>query len=452
MTTGVEPKTWRTGTLVYTAAGLAILFSWLLWGDFAWQMKERAVTPVAQLLLKRLHASDFVIGLLIGSLPAALGMVLGPVISVRSDRHRGRWGRRIPFLLVASPIAAVAMMSLAAAPALGIWLHEMLGPRSPGAAVSQMVVFGVFWTVFEIASVIANAVFGGLINDVVPQEVIGRFFGLFRAVSLMAGIIFNFCIIGHAESHFTAIFLGIGALYGVGSVMMCLRVKEGQYPPPEAAADSSQATGLLGVGGYLKECYGHPYYLKLFAGYALAMLAAGPVNSFSVFFSESVGMSLADYGKCLVITYAISLGLSYFLGSLADRLHPLRIGIVAIVLYAAAMIWGGFFARTPAAFAVAFVLHGVLSGMFLTTTASMGQRLFPRSKFAQFASAQGIIIGLGYFLLPPLVGALLDATGHTYRFTFYCAGVLGFAGAALLYVAYREFNSLGGPRHYVAPE
>jgi hypothetical protein len=40
--------------------------------------------------------------------------------------------------------------------------------------------------------VIANAVFGGLINDVVPPALIGRFFGLFRAVSLLAGIIFNF--------------------------------------------------------------------------------------------------------------------------------------------------------------------------------------------------------------------------------------------------------------------
>jgi MFS family permease len=449
---GEPQKSWRAGALVYTGAGLAVLFCWLLWGDFAWQLKERAVTPVGQLMLKRLQASDFLVGLLIGSLPAALGMILGPVISVKSDRHRGRWGRRIPFLLVATPIAAAAMMALAAAPAVGGWLHEVLGARSPGPMAASLIVFGVFWTVFEMASVVANAVFGGLINDVVPQEIIGRFFGLFRAVSLIAGIVFNFWIMGHAESHFVAIFLGIGLLYGAGFMVMCLKVREGAYPPPPPVSPDGPAHPLKEAGTYLRECYGNSYYLWLFVGYALAMLAAGPVNSFSVFYAKSLGMGMDAYGKCLALTYAISLVFSYFLGVLADRFHPLRVGIAATCLYAAAMLWGGFFARTAGTFAVAFVLHGVLSGVFLTTTASIGQRLFPSSKFAQFASANGIIIGLGFLLLPPFVGMLLDVSGHIYRYTFFCAGVLGLAGAAFLLVAHRKFMALGGPRHYVAPE
>lgn len=29
-----SPKTWKAGTLVYSSAGLAMLFFWLLWGDF----------------------------------------------------------------------------------------------------------------------------------------------------------------------------------------------------------------------------------------------------------------------------------------------------------------------------------------------------------------------------------------------------------------------------------
>ena len=35
-----QPKNkWSVGTLTYTAAGLAVLFALLLWGDFAWSMK-----------------------------------------------------------------------------------------------------------------------------------------------------------------------------------------------------------------------------------------------------------------------------------------------------------------------------------------------------------------------------------------------------------------------------
>ena len=72
---GGEPRQWRQGSLVYGVGGLAVLFAWLLLGDFAWSLKERAVVPVAQVLLKQLQASDFFIALVVGSLPAALGML-----------------------------------------------------------------------------------------------------------------------------------------------------------------------------------------------------------------------------------------------------------------------------------------------------------------------------------------------------------------------------------------
>ena len=48
-----SPKTWKAGTLVYTSAGLAMLFFWLLWGDFTWAMKDRAVGPSATLRADR---------------------------------------------------------------------------------------------------------------------------------------------------------------------------------------------------------------------------------------------------------------------------------------------------------------------------------------------------------------------------------------------------------------
>ncbi|MCZ8077058.1 MAG: hypothetical protein O9341_23320 [Paucibacter sp.] len=91
---------WSNGTLVYGSSGLVLLFALLLLGDFAWSLKERAVTPVAQVLLKQMQASDVFIALVVGSVPAGLGLLLGPIVAVRSDRHRGRWGRRIPYLFL----------------------------------------------------------------------------------------------------------------------------------------------------------------------------------------------------------------------------------------------------------------------------------------------------------------------------------------------------------------
>lgn len=443
-------KIWRAGTLVYSLGALACLFFWLLWGDFSWQLKERAVLPVAQLMLRSMSASDFIVGVLIGSFPAAIGMILGPIMSVRSDRHRGRWGRRIPFLIISTPIAALSMALLGMAPFLGKALHEVLGASSPGLIAANLIVFSIIWAVFEIASIVANSVFGGLINDTVPQEVMGRFFGLFRIVSLVAGILFNYWIMGHAESHYFEIMLIIGLVYGGGFVLMCLRVKEGDYPPPETVAEGVHP--VREIKTYVRECYGHAYYLWLFGGYSLAMLASSPVNSFSVFYAKSVGMSMDTYGKCLALTYTISLIISYPLGALADRFHPLRLGIVTTLVYAVVMLVGGLVAGSADLFAVAFVSHGVLAGAFFTTTASLGQRLFPRAKFAQFASAMGITTGVGYLVLPPLLGAALDLSGHQYHLTFQFAGVLGLAGVACLWIAHGKFMKLGGPKNYVAPE
>lgn len=444
-------KVWTVGTLAYTSGGLAALFLWLLGGDFAWSLKERAVVPVAQLMLRTFEASDFLVGLLVGSIPAALGMILGPIVSVKSDRHRGRLGRRIPFLLIPTPFIVLSMFALGCTPRFAEAIHRFLGQTSPGLAMIGISLFMVFWFVFEIATVIANIIFGALINDVVPQPLIGRFFGLFRAVGLVAGILFNATIIGYAETHYLEIFLGIGLLYGLCLVAMCLRVREGQYPAEEREAAKKTAR-FEAVGSYFRECYRNPYYRWLFAAATFGMLANVPVNSFSVFFAKSLGLEIDVYGKCLAVTYVISLILAYPLGVMADRFHPLRLGLWISLLYGVLMLWAAIATVDAKTFCIFFVVHGVITGSYMTASASLGQRLFPQVKFAQFASAFGLVFGVGFIVAAPLTGLLLDSLGHAYKYTFLVSGCLALLGAGAFAVTQRFFMRLGGDSQYVAPE
>jgi len=445
------PKLWTTGTLVYTTAGLVVLFGWLLLGDFAWQLKERSVTATAQLFLRNFGASDFFVGLLVGSVPGALGMLLVPVISVRSDRHRGRWGRRIPFLLIPMPFVAVSMAGLAVAPLIGTQIHHWLGEGSPGLNVCVLGTFAAFWGVFEVFAIMANAVFGGLINDVVPHAVIGRFFGLFRIVSLVDGIIFNFLIIKHVEGNFFWVFLGTGLVYSIGFAVMCLRVKEGEYPPPEPLSETSRPGRFQSLRAYFRECYTTPFYLWVFVATILCALSFNPVNAFSIFFAKSLGMTMEIYGRYIAASYVVSLALAYFIGSLADRFHPLRLGIVAMFFYAGISLWGAAFATDPQRFGFAFIAHTIISGIYLTSMASIGQRLYPKLKFAQFASAAGLLLATCTAMLPPGMGLLLDASHHNYRLTFLVSGILATLGLIALLVVHQQFLKLGGPKNYVAP-
>ena len=379
-----QPKTWRAGTLVYTGAGLVILFCWLLWGDFAWSMKERTAGPVFTVLVKKFQASDLLLASLTVSLPAAINIVLAPVVSYRSDRHRGRWGRRIPYLIITTPIAALAMVGLAFSPKLGEVTHSTIGAGHFSANGLILLFCGLFWTIFELATLSANAVFGGLINDVVPRPFLGRFYGLFRALSLIAGIIFNFWLFAKAKEHYAWVFIGISILYGVGFTMMCLKVREGEYPPPPPApVATNRVHGFVGATRvFFKECFSNGYYIWIFLGLNFANLAFVPVNGFSIPYYGSVHMSDQSYGNYIALTYVISLTLSYSLGVVCDRFHPLRVSILAMALYAVCAAWGWMFATNASTFAMALVAHGVLSGTFFTTSASLGQRLYPHAHFA----------------------------------------------------------------------
>ena len=242
-------KLYTIGTLSYTLSTLCTLFFLLLLGDLVWSMKERSVAQIVQLMFKRHGASDMINGLMMVSLPNALGLLLGPIISYKSDHCRSRWGRRIPYLLFTTPIAAGAMAGMAFSPAIG----ESLAASLSWSADSVTLCFlGFFWALFEFATVIAGALFGALINDVVPHRFLGRFYGLFRIISLLVGIGFNYYLFGFAEVHYRILFLTIGALYLAGFLIMCLNVKEGEYPVQETEKRKSP---LAAIRSYFRECF-----------------------------------------------------------------------------------------------------------------------------------------------------------------------------------------------------
>src|SRR5512147_2487343 len=103
----------RCGTLRYTKAGLVMMFTWMLWGDFCFQIMEVVMPKLLPLQLKDMKSSNLLISMLVGSLPGVMNMFITPIVSVRSDRLRTRWGRRIPFLLIPAPFVALFLILLA---------------------------------------------------------------------------------------------------------------------------------------------------------------------------------------------------------------------------------------------------------------------------------------------------------------------------------------------------
>ncbi|MBS1368458.1 MAG: MFS transporter [Lentisphaeria bacterium] len=451
-------RVWRAGSLTYTAPALALLCFWMLWGDFTWAMKDRAVWPSATLLIKQIGVSDFVFGLVIVSFPNFTNTFLSPIIGYVSDRHRGRWGRRIPFLMFTTPFIVLGLYGLGFCKTFGGLLHEAIPAIPPHASI--LIFFCIAWMMLDFGTTLSASLFGALANDVIPPEMLGRFFGLFRIVSLGAGMIFNGWLLEKVEGHTLEIFLGLGTLYGIGLTMLCLKVKEGKYPPPPEEPAPPAGYGrrigvffrvMRSVVTYFRQSFSLPYYRWYMLAWAIAGLAFTPINFFSIQYAQKLRIGMDRYGLYLVITYTCSLLLSYFLGMLSDRFHPLRTGIAALLVYGLLMFVSFPLIVKAEHFGVLFVLHGVVSGCYFTFTASLGARLLPRPLFAQFASATSIIAAFFSMVFGPLLGLTLDLLDNDYRTLFLIAGGISLVGALLLLKVYSGFKAYGGDAAYRPP-
>lgn len=409
-------NTKTAGTLIYTGWGLLTLVFWLLFGEFAIAMRERTSAPSAIELLRQYHASDTLVSLLVAALPAVISLVIGPIISYRSDRYRGRRGRRIPFLLWQTPLTALFMIGLGLSPMLGAAVSTMLGAASPGLDACVLGVFALFWALFEAMAIMTLSIYSGLVNDVVPRGMLGRFYSGVRVVSLGAGILFNSYLFKLTEAHLMEIFVGIGILFGVGTTLMCLKVKEGSYPPPPADA---VAPGFNAAARrYFAECFSQPYYVLIFAALMFSWIAPTPFTTFSQLYAGQLGISKAELGNLLAVSYAISMVVAFGVGAAVDRYSALAVTTAAMSGYFASSLLGYFLVETGEHhFHFAYVCHVVISGAYYTAVSSLAMRLFPKERFMQFASAGQLVSQSAAAILSVVQGPILDYSGHNYKLT-----------------------------------
>jgi MFS family permease len=403
-------------------------------------------------MLIKFEASNKTYSFIGTTIPQIIGLILVPIISYRSDRFRSRWGRRIPFLLVSVPIVTTALVGVAFCPEIAAQLDGMLGTSSPGFNSCALIIFGILWAMFTIGGSIGGAVRGGLTNDVVPRPVLGRFAGMVRVLSLICGIIFNWFLFGLIKAHFRWIFLALAAVAALTMIIMCLKVKEGDYPPPpEVAGEGGLSKLFNSTKTYLVECFRNPYYRWVFMALALAGLSLGPVNGYILRYSEQMKLDTGIYGKIKATNHFCGMLFALPIGILADRFHPLRMTIVTLSLYALTLLMGSIFIQGPKTFAVAAFGHLFVSGLYISASGALGQMLLPRLKFAQFASAAGVITAIGTIVISYALAIFLDRPGINYRLTFIVGFAMTVVAVVVLLIVYRKFMALGGPKGYVAP-
>ena len=457
-----DRKVFRVGTLTYTKAALFSLFAWLLWGDFCFVLMEAAAPAVLQVNLNEMGAPNWVLGLALSTIPGILNMTINPTSSFWSDRFRSRWGRRIPFLFLATIPLAFFLMLLGFSRQIGALLHGALnGGFSQATVIIAVVLVLVFC--FQIFHMVVASVYYYLFNDVVPAEVLARFMSIFRIVGVLSGAVFNWFFLKYAVSHMTEVFLLAAGLYATAFLLMCWKVKEGEYPPPPVHPDGG--TGLVsGIKTFFTESFSFRFYWLFFLAntcFALTSVA----GSFHLLQARSIGVDLDFYGKTAAVAGIVSAVLMYPAGIISDRLHPLRVlmwATIALLVIQPLWLVFLFYDFSPAVSHGLFIAITAVTApamaLYLAAELPMYMRILPKSRYGQFCSANAMARSFAIIIGGLLIGFALDWLAGLFSTKDYCYRFvplwsLIFIGASLFFLRrlYSEWLQRGGVTSYHPP-
>lgn len=437
------------GTLNYTRLGLLSVFFWMLWGDLCVNVMETVIPRLVPLHLERLGANAMVIGLVSASLLALVEFIVNPFVSTISDRYRSRFGRRRPFILLGTPVLALCLILVGLADEIG-HAFSFLTVLGLSQNTVTIIVLGLLLAVFQVFNVIVLATYYYLIADVVPTRVIGSFTSLYKVMGALGGIIFNQYIFKYADSYELRIYVGCALVYLVSFLLMGWRVKEGEYPPP--AERPEHARGVMPtIVHWLRESFSIAFYRKLYFIGLCWYFALGGVIYAQFMALNDLKMSKAAFGSATALAGSIALPLYIVLGPLADRFHPLRVGMVGMAAFALSGIGCYVFIHDEQSFWTWTIINTCTMTLYLGGQISLLPRILPRSHYGQYCSANNTFCAIGKFGAPFLCGWAIDLFSKNYRLAFLWQAIFALAGVGAFWLVLRHWKRLGGDRAYAPP-
>jgi predicted MFS family arabinose efflux permease len=446
-----EVNDYTVGTLCYKRWDLINLFIWLLLGDFAFVMMGNAFSQLLPITMKTVGSNNFIISLSMIALPCVINLVFLPIISTWSDRHRGRFGRRIPFIFWPTPFISLFLVLFGYSDLIGAWFH--------GTAIGKLFGFSSFTIImtimcanlilFQFFNLFVSTIYYYLWVDVIPTAFMGRFIALFRMVGQLSIFIWSRYFLGYADQYMHEIYLGVGFLYLFSFMIMSWKVKEGKYPPPPSPSKQKGVFGSIQM--YFRECFSHPIYVCIYLASGLYW-TSWCMNAFMILFAtETLHLKLDQFGKVNSWCSLMAIPLLYGLGYVSDKIHSVRMNLIAMVMTffaAGASFFGIHNERTLLIFSLlnAFtVLCYTISNVPLTAA------LYPKERYGQFGSAEGIVMSIGTLVGGAVIGLLLDWVG-SYQYIFLWRAVLCGLAIIPLTIVYYEWQKHGGAKHYVSPD
>ena len=466
------------GTLTYTHRQIVAVFIWFFIGVFCYTLGSNLPELLLPVQLKEIGSSDKTNMIILNTIAGVLNMTVCPYIGVVSDWHRGKWGRRIPYIFKSMPPLVLALILFAFTNKLGTQFAARVQPLWKTTPLMMTVlIIGLVQFLHKFYLMWVGSVIFYLPNDIMPPEMFGGFQAIFTIATNISLAIFNYFVFPYAEKHMSLIYVSVSVLYLVGMSLMCWFVREGGYPSLTAEQLASKEMPLgLKIINKLKDI--KEFFLDTFCDrfyimrYILTIVQAIGYCGFTFiyFFHREIGLDNNQIGKMngisnIITTIGIILA-TMFAVALVNRWHPVRIVCLSAIFGLASVpqLFRFIFGTLPPDIFVLGTIVSSVGQVFLVSLCNIAglpfeMLTFPKSRFGTFCSMQAMLRSIGATVaslavawgMDKFVNVFPNRPEFRYRLIHGWYGLWLIVFAIIGYIVYRTWGKLGGYRNFSCP-
>ncbi|MGC4769704.1 MFS transporter [Micromonospora sp. DT44] len=361
--------------------------------ESTWNFYDNQV-PV---LLREHVASAALVGALMG-MDNLLGIFIQPWIGNRSDNTRTRWGRRIPYLAVGMPLAALVFVLL---------------PWTTSLATLVVVMF-----CYALIANTTRPLAESLVPDFLPPQRRGRANAAVKIATALTIIVASLVSLLVVDDHLRAAFVIPSVIMLTATFVLLANVRDSRSAAYQAAVAEEASAGPAAVSQPLRQIVSGLFTdqdrrrllllltVLLFGGAWFASRSL--ITPYGM---EALGLSRGDAGGLTLPSGIVYVAAAYPAALLAERFGRLRIIALGMTVFAVALAAGAV-VQTATGTVVAFCVASAGAAAFTINAAVALWNLAPSSRvFGAYTGLYAVTWYLGGFGGPALIGVVIDLVG-----------------------------------------
>ncbi len=331
------------------------------------------------------------------------GITIQPYVGFLSDRTRTRFGRRMPYLMVGAPIAALFF-------ALIPVLHLSL--RIFGLLMATIIIMNIAMAIFRTPTV-------ALMPDIIPSPLRSKANGI---INLMGGLGTTLAFLGGAFLYRA----DRGLPFYLGAILMLAAVAIVVLVIREPREYEEDAKGQVGVVSTIREIFSSQERSALFILLAIFAWFLG-YNAIETFWTtygkeflgiaESTAAAMLTYVSAAFLIFALPAG---FVATRFGRRRTILAGLTALLVF----VLGGYFTTNMTYLTVMLIIAGISWALININSFPMVSDVAPAGKIGSYTGLYYFSSMLAAIVSPPVAGGLMDLLGHRVMFLFSALSML----------------------------